>query len=251
MASPLQLAGGVWMKKALPIAIAGLIAAILAASCAPSSLSPSDSPTASPESTSQQTSQPSPSSERVQATVTRVIDGDTIEVSIAGSTYSVRYIGVDTPEVGQPGADEATQVNAQLVEGRTVELEKDVSETDKYGRLLRYVWIDDQMVNALLVYNGYAQVATYPPDVRHQDYFLDLQRQAEAESSGLWSATEDTTPSPTQSSVSYFGSRNSDVYHYSSCRYVGQILSKNLVSFSSSANARASGYRPCKVCRPP
>lgn len=72
-----------------------------------------------------------------EATVVRVIDGDTIEVDIGGSLYKVRYIGIDTPEIGQPSGEEAATVNAELVSGKTVYLEKDVSETDRYGRLLR------------------------------------------------------------------------------------------------------------------
>ncbi|MBU2535160.1 MAG: thermonuclease family protein [Chloroflexi bacterium] len=107
-----------------------------------------------------------PSPQLTEATVVRVIDGDTIEVDIGGRLYKVRYSGIDTPEVGQPGAEEATAFNAQLVSGKTVYLEKDVSETDRYGRLLRYVWTEEGMVNAILVANGYAQVSTYPPDVK-------------------------------------------------------------------------------------
>ena len=66
-------------------------------------------------------------------------------------------------------------------------LEKDVSETDRYGRLLRYVYVDDAMVNAVLVQEGYAQVSTYPPDVRYVDDFLALQRDAMDVGRGLWS----------------------------------------------------------------
>ena len=67
-------------------------------------------------------------------------------------------------------------------------LEKDISETDSYGRLLRYVYVDHVMVNAVLVEEGYAQVSTYPPDVKHVDLFLKLQREAKEERRGLWSA---------------------------------------------------------------
>jgi len=81
---------------------------------------------------------------------------------------------------------EASNKNKALVEGKTVCLERDISETDKYGRLLRYVWIGDTMVNAELVRLGYAQVYTYPPDVKYQDYFLQLQRQARDAGLGLW-----------------------------------------------------------------
>jgi len=70
------------------------------------------------------------------AYVTRVIDGDTIEVELNGKAYKVRYIGINTPEYNQPCGDKATQANSSLVSGKTVILEKDVSETDKYGRLL-------------------------------------------------------------------------------------------------------------------
>lgn len=107
----------------------------------------------------------------VEATVTRVIDGDTIEVNLEGLIYRVRYIGIDTPEIGEPCADEATEANRQLVEGKTAWLEKDISETDKYGRLLRYVYVDDVFVNEELVRLGLALPSSYPPDIKHDDTF--------------------------------------------------------------------------------
>ena len=127
-----------------------------------------------------------------QAQVTRVVDGDTIEVSMAGTTYKVRYIGVDTPETVDPRRPvgcygrEASERNRQLVEGKTVALEKDISETDDFGRLLRYVWVDGEMVNAELVREGYAIASTYPPDVKHQELFLSLQQEAIGAGLGLW-----------------------------------------------------------------
>ena len=128
------------------------------------------------------------------ADVVRIIDGDTIEVNISGVPYTVRYIGIDTPETKhptrgvEPYGPEASEKNRQLLEGKTVYLEKDVSETDRYGRLLRYVYVDAVMVNAVLVEDGYAQVSTYPPDVKHVDLFLKLQREAREKSRGIWSA---------------------------------------------------------------
>ena len=74
----------------------------------------------------------------------------------------------------------------QLVDGKTVYLEKDVSETDRYGRLLRYIYVDDVMVNAVLVEEGYARVSTYPPDVKHLTLFQKLQRRARDANLGLW-----------------------------------------------------------------
>jgi len=130
------------------------------------------------------------------ATVTRVVDGDTIKVDIDSIKYTVRYIGMDTPETVHPQkpvelmGKEASAKNKELVEGKVVRLEKDISETDRYGRLLRYVWIQQNegwvMINAELVRLGYAQVATYPPDVKYQALFLKLQRQAWEQKLGLW-----------------------------------------------------------------
>jgi micrococcal nuclease len=132
------------------------------------------------------------------ATVVGIIDGDTIDVDLGGTVYRVRYIGMDTPEQGMPYFDEATQANANLVAGQTVILVKDVSETDQFGRLLRYVYLTDgTMVNAELVRQGYAQVATYPPDVRHQSLFSQLQETARNSGAGLWGVPTSTPIPPT------------------------------------------------------
>lgn len=118
--------------------------------------------------------------------VSRVIDGDTIELS---DGTKVRYIGIDTPESTNKFecyGKEAFEQNKKLVEKKTVRLEKDVSQTDMYGRLLRYVWVGDVMINEILVRDGYAQIATYPPDVKYLDRFLEAERQARLEKKGLW-----------------------------------------------------------------
>jgi micrococcal nuclease len=120
------------------------------------------------------------------AVVTRVIDGDTIEVSLGGRTERVRYIGMNTPEADEPCGGEATEANSVFVAGRTVTLESDVSDRDRYGRLLRYVYVDGLMVNERLVEDGWAQVATYPPDVRYVDRFLGAERWAREQGAGLW-----------------------------------------------------------------
>lgn len=137
----------------------------------------------------------------VEALAIRAVDGDTIEVEIEGESYKVRYIGIDTPELHHPTkpvgyyAQEAYEKNRELVEGKTVFLEKDVSETDRYGRLLRYVYVGDTFVNAYLVQYGYAQVSTYPPDVKYQEHFMELQREAREAGRGLWGPVL-TPPSP-------------------------------------------------------
>ena len=131
----------------------------------------------------------------VEGTVVRVVDGDTIHVRIGARVEKVRYIGVNTPEVHhptkgeEPGGREAAEVNRRLVEGQAVRLELDVQERDRYGRLLAYVWIGDLMMNAELVRLGYAQVMTVPPNVRYQEVFLKLQREAREAGRGLWRST--------------------------------------------------------------
>ena len=113
----------------------------------------------------------------------RVIDGDTIELE---SGDRVRYIGIDCPETDDEYGTLATEFNRDLVEGKIVTLEKDVSDTDRYGRILAYVYVGDIFVNAYIVQEGYAQVSTYPPDVKYADYFLELQQEAREENKGLW-----------------------------------------------------------------
>jgi endonuclease YncB( thermonuclease family) len=140
------------------------------------------------------------------AVVTRVIDGDTIEVNITGraagpgagearigGAYDVRLIGIDTPESVKPSSPvecfgrESSAAATALLEGVSVKLVKDVEETDGYDRLLRYVYLGQELANARLVANGYAAAFTYPPNVRHTDLFVSLQRQARQRELGLWS----------------------------------------------------------------
>jgi micrococcal nuclease len=124
--------------------------------------------------------------------VTRIVDGDTIVVG----QEKVRLIGVDTPETKKPGTPvqcfgkAATAETTRLVEGRRVRLELDAEERDRYGRLLAYVYRepDGLFVNAELVRRGFATSLTIPPNVRHADRFVDLQRTARSKDRGLWRA---------------------------------------------------------------
>ena len=192
----------------------------------------SPTPTSIPES-------PTPSLNLEMVKVTRVIDGDTIEIE-GGSR--VRYIGIDTPETVDPRkpvqcfGQEASNKNKELVEGKTVGLEKDVSETDKYDRLLRYVYVGNTLINELLVREGYAQSSSYPPDVKYQDRFVAAQKEARDNNRGLWAAcaaTSTPTPKPTtppQSSTST-GS--------GSCKYSCSSPDRDCADFSTHAEAQA------------
>jgi endonuclease YncB( thermonuclease family) len=172
------------MKRKYPSSIlVWLLLVILATSCATPSLAPTSSP--APE---------------AQITVTRVIDGDTIEVNIAGTIYKVRYIGIDAPELDDKRpeycalAQEATRCNRQLVEGKTVRLEKDISETDKYERLLRYVYVDDIFVNAELVRQGLAWAKTYEPDTKYQGILEKAEAEARQDKTGIWQEPQPLLP---------------------------------------------------------
>ena len=125
------------------------------------------------------------------ATVTRVVDGDTVDISPSVEGLSrIRLIGMDTPEVyrgTQPYGPEASDFAKQALEGQEVVLELDVRKVDPFGRLLAYVYLPGgEMFNETLLTEGYAQVATYPPNVKYVDRFLQAQREARAASRGLW-----------------------------------------------------------------
>lgn len=132
--------------------------------------------------------------------VMTVVDGDTIQVRLGESTENVRYIGVDSPEMRhptrgeEPGAREATETNRKLVRDQTVRLELDAQERDGYGRLLAYVYVGNMMVNAEMVAQGYAQVMTIPPNVKHQELFVKLQREARLLQVGFWRGTGPAPP---------------------------------------------------------
>jgi endonuclease YncB( thermonuclease family) len=154
-----------------------------------------------------------PTGPTTNATVVRIVDGDTIVVAIGGTNYKLRYIGMDTPETVDPNSPvefmgpHATAANEALVSGREVVLEKDVSETDQYGRLLRYVWLHEGttwiLVNLELVRQGIASAVTYPPDVKYVDLFTAAEAAARTSVVGLWAAplsaapTAKATPKPT------------------------------------------------------
>jgi micrococcal nuclease len=131
---------------------------------------------------------------RGEALVTRVVDGDTVEVELEGRELDVRLIGIDTPETVKPGAPvecfgpEASAFTTRRLEGNTVRLEFDVELVDPFDRTLAYVWVGDELFNETLVREGYALVTTFPPNVRYVDRFVSAQRSAREEGLGLWSA---------------------------------------------------------------
>jgi micrococcal nuclease len=162
-------------------------------------------PTPSPTPTPAPGEAPTGPTER--GTVVNVVDGDTIDVLVDGVEVRVRLIGMDTPEV-HSGVEwlgpEASAAMSDLVAGREVVLEKDVSETDQYGRALRYVWVEGDdgwlLVNLELIKRGFASITTYPPDVKYVDaLYVAAQGEAQAAGIGIWGAPP--TPVPTTAPV--------------------------------------------------
>ena len=129
------------------------------------------------------------------AKVKRVVDGDTIELETG---ERLRYIGIDTPETKHPKkpvqcyGEEAYQENKKLIEGKTIRMIKDISEVDKYKRLLRYVYVatpaspSGLLINDYLVRNGFAFAVTFPPDVAKADQFREAQQEAREKNLGMW-----------------------------------------------------------------
>ena len=145
--------------------------------------------------------------DRSKAEIVKIVDGDTFEIRYQGKIEKVRLIGIDTPEAydnakaekdaARTGADikvivkqgnEAKNFVKQLVpEGTLVQVEKDVTERDKYGRLLAYLYFEDgRMINEEIVKAGFANLMTYPPNVRYRDRLLSAYRFARENKKGLW-----------------------------------------------------------------
>ena len=125
--------------------------------------------------------------------VRRVVDGDTIRISPAiDGNNEVRLIGVDTPETKEPGCDvqpygtEASEFTTRELQGEEVELEFDEEREDRYDRLLAYIYKDEEMFNETLLEEGYAQVATFPPNVKYVERFERAQAEAQAAAQGIW-----------------------------------------------------------------
>lgn len=212
-----------------------------------------------------------------EAKVIRVVDGDTIHVLFNGQKYKIRMIGVDTPETVHPNkpveyyGKEASNFTKKSLSNKTVYLQKDVSETDKYGRLLRYIWLSrpssnepseeeiiNNMYNAILVKEGYAQAYTYQPDSKYSNLFTRLQRDAREHNTGLWAneniePKQSTQPAKTGSSRREYttdttengkikGNRNTMKYHVPGGRSYNKISENNVVYFDTEQEAIDAGY---------
>ncbi len=127
---------------------------------------------------------------RIAGTVTRVFDGRTIGVEIDGLEHTVRYIGVDTPVFGDRFYDLAIAANRQWIFGQRVLLEADELDANSEGHLLRYVWLDDAMVNLNLVAVGLSRAITNGPNDRYDELFIEFEDTAKSQDIGIWEGVE-------------------------------------------------------------
>lgn len=198
--------------------------------------------------------------------VTNVVDGDTLKVAIGGPVETIRLIGVDTPETVHPNkpveffGKEASAFTRRMAEGQLVRLEADAQGTDrdKYGRLLRYVFLPDgKLLNAEIISQGYGHAYTRFPFSRMEE-FRALERQAREANRGLWGAAGDPAgPSiekpdaklapgpPADPAATVYVTRSGTKYHREGCRH----LSKSAIPLP--LNEAAGRYAPCSACSPP
>ncbi|RAK16633.1 micrococcal nuclease [Anoxybacillus vitaminiphilus] len=202
------------------------------------------------------------SSSKISAVVLEVVDGDTLKVEINGKKETVRLLLIDTPESVHPtkpvqpfGMEASHYVKKLLPKGTEVELELDIRERDKYGRLLSYVWVNGKMVNKLLLEQGYARVAyVFEPNTKYVDEFRAIQEEARKKELRIWSlenyATEqgfnDQSVNGQQcDKPTIKGNIRKDgekVYHLpSSPQY---SVTKAEVMFCTEEEAKSAGFRP-------
>ncbi|MBW1789844.1 MAG: thermonuclease family protein [Deltaproteobacteria bacterium] len=177
-----------------------------------------------------------------------VLDGDTIRLR---NGQSVRYLGIDSPEIGRDGkmdeflAKEARDFNRRLVMDSKIRLAYDKEKTDRYGRRLAYVFLDNgEMVNALLVENGMAHVLSRKPNLKYSTLLLDCQKRAMEKGLGIWSGTVE------KKEAFYLGNSASFRFHRPGCPFGSKMKQRNRVEFKTRFDAFWQGYSPCKRCRP-
>jgi micrococcal nuclease len=171
------------------LVLAGVLVAVMASS------SDREDPGTAPSGAPTPAGGPEGPTERAE--VVRVVDGDTIIVRLGGREERVRYIGLDTPEIANAaagtaaecGGDAARTANQRLVAGEDVVLERDVSDRDRFGRLLRHTWLEDRgwrLIGLELVEAGAAEARSYPPDTMRDGILAAAERRARDRDVGIW-----------------------------------------------------------------
>lgn len=210
--------------------------------------------------------------------VTEVTDGDTIVIQ---GGERVRLLGINAPEKGEEYYSEAKGYLSELILHEEIYLEKDRTERDRYDRLLRWIWLDDKLINAEIVKNGFAIAKIFDLDTRYQDFIKNSETYAIDNNLGIWKEElfEDIEEEDEEESEKeieeepeeeeekieedeacialgceegskYVGSKNSDKYHLCDCVWATKIKPENIICFDSIEGATEQGYIPCKTCNP-
>lgn len=216
---------------------------------------------------------PSPKTDRLQAKVVKVIDGDTIKIRYKGKEENLRLLLIDTPELHhkqfsgpQPYAEEAKLFVEKLAAGRNIEFELGIQERDKYGRLLGYAFSDNKNLQALLLENGLARVAYIYNDTRYLNEYQKIEKEAQNKGRGIWSLEDYVGEDGYQSSLGVqekpkpehpadkdrkgcaikgnINSKGEKIYHTPGSRWYKTV--KPEVWFCNEQEAKAEGYRPPK-----
>lgn len=201
-----------------------------------------------------------------KAKVLYAADGDTIWVDINGVEEKIRFVGVNTPELAKDGnpaefmAEEAKNFTSNALKDKEIYLEKDITDRDKYDRMLRYIWlkkptanptkedIEEKTLNGILVKNGYAYSNYYKPDTKYQKYLDKLEKTAQDKSLGIWSDPTNPIISEEKVEEAYLikGNKNSKVYHLPEWDSYETVKEKNAVYFETEKEAQDAGFRPAK-----
>jgi micrococcal nuclease len=175
-----------------------------------------------------------------------ISDGDTGDLS---DGQTVRFLGIDTPELGDSFCREASDMTSKLCLNKNVRLEYDAKPRDEYGRVLAYLFVDDSiMVNEVLVRAGLASVYIFPSDQRRIDYRRRLilaQIQARKESRGIWSL-----PAPEPVESNYLGNPHTLRFHRPGCRSLRRTDKKSLIEYPTRDDFLDAGFSRCRICQP-
>lgn len=198
----------------------------------------------------------------VSAFVQKAVDGDTLKILMDGQRETVRLIGIDTPESVHPDKSRNTEWGKRAseftkgrLERKKIQLEFDVQERDKYGRLLAYVYTDEGFFNEVLVREGWAKVSTYPPNVKYVERFKAAQKEAQKKRVGIWSSEKPptaessddrTSENPSQKIKGNINKHGHKIYHCPGQKHYEQTVideSKGERWFDTEEEAQAAGWR--------
>ena len=201
-----------------------------------------------------------------KAKVLYAADGDTIWVDIGGKKEKIRFVGINTPELARDGnpaefmAEEAKNFTSNTLRDKEIYLEKDITDRDKYDRMLRYIWlekpvanptkedIEEKTLNGILVKEGYAYSNYYKPDIKYQKHLDNIEKSAQDKGLGIWSDPTNPIISKEDLGENYLikGNKNSKVYHLPEWDSYDTVKEKNAVYFETEKEAKDAGFRPAR-----